>query len=368
MKNAAIVLGIAMFLGGLWALYVGIISMDRVPCFIEDSNCDPFGSTDTSGTIFFPVGMIGVILGSALWTAGSGNNVTGGRTRGNPLAFIGFFGIFGLTFLGIGAVMFIADRQPGVDHTTNVLTIIGLIFGLVGIASIGAEVVFRVSGAHEARILATGIRGRATVTAVRDSNVTVNMNPMITLDLRVEIPGQPVFTQSVRQVISRLKVGDYRPGLILSVAADSAKPRDIVIDWDRSPIGHANATTDPVTGQPLTVAASSIIASGQPMVTVGGRSMSGGDIASILRAAADQVAAGGTVSHPEVASVVGTAGQWTATAQPLSQADVANLLRTIADKATAGQSMTSTELGALLRQAAQAAGTAGDGTTQRPTG
>ena len=331
MKSVLTVVGMVMFVAGLVALYFGITAMAATPCFVDEVNCDPNAHNNI---MFFPLGLTSVILGTAAWTAGATALSTTGSSR-HPLAFIGFFGIFGMSFLGIGLVMLIADQQPTTDHVTNVLTILGIVFGLVGIISIGVEVASRFAGAADARILATGIRGRATVTGVRDSNVTVNNNPMITLDLRVEIPGQPVFTQTVRKVISRLEVGSYRPGMVLSVAADPAKPRDIVIDWDRSPLGDAGADRDPVTGQPIVVAAGLVVTSGVPIVTVGGRQVPGEDVASILRAAADQVAAGRTVAHPEVASVVGNAGQWSGGAA-MSPGEVAALLRAVADRVATG--------------------------------
>src|SRR5689334_15146522 len=275
MKNGLVLAGVGMFVVGLGALFFGLLAMVAEPCFVGE-DCTPGISGNIVG---FPVGLLLVILGSILWTAGA--TQASGETR-NPLAKVGFFTISGLSFLGLGLVMLYADRQPGVDHTTNVLTILGGLFSLVGLGSIGADFLLSRSGARDAQVLATGMRGRATVLAVRDTNVTVNMNPMVALDLRVEMPGQPVFTKTVRKVISRLDVGSFRPGLVLSVAADPAKPQDIVVDWERSPIEDAAAATDPVTGQPMAAA----------------------DVAAILRAAADQIAAGGTASHPGVATAV----------------------------------------------------------------
>ena len=330
-KSALVIVGMIMFVAGLVALYFGVTSLAATPCYVDQQSCDPNAASNIG---FFPAGLASVIVGSISWTAGAGSFSGTGSSR-HPLAFIGFFGIFGMTFLGVGLVMFIADQQPTTDHVTNVLTTLGIIFGLVGIISIGVEVASRFATAADEQILATGVRGKATVLASRDSNVTVNNNPMINMDLRVEIPGQPVFTTTVRQVISRLEVGSYRPGLVLSVAADPKKPRNIVIDWDRSPIGDAGPGRDPVTGQPMAAAASPILVNGAPIVTMGGRQVPGGDVASILRAAADQVAAGKSVAHPEVASVVGNAGQCPGSAS-MSPEYVATLLRSVADRVASG--------------------------------
>jgi hypothetical protein len=380
MKNAAIVLGIAMFLGGLVALFLGLTSLAATPCFP--------GEDCTSGpdTVFlFPIGLIGVILGSILWTAAAGQLAGGGSATRNPLASLGFFGIFGLTFLGIGVVMYLADQQPTTDHTTNVLTLLGIIFSVVGIGSIVAAVVIGRNTAAGNKILATGLRGRATVLAVRDTGVTVNMSPMVALDLRVEIPGQPVFTKTVHQVISRLDVGDYRPGLVLSVAANPAKPQDIVVDWDNSPIGAQGMATDPVTGRPIdpTTAGSIVVpgsvagmAGGTPMMVYGNQAAGQPvDLATILRNAADQIESGGSVSHPGVASAVSVSHQWSSNGQPMSNADIADILRTAATKAQAGQynvgtgaAMSQSDIAALLRQASAAAAQAADAADARAAG
>jgi hypothetical protein len=283
MKNGLVLAGVGLFVVGLIALFFGLLAMVATPCVIG-SDCTPGISGNIVG---FPAGLGLVIVGSILWTAGA--TQVGGETR-NPLAQVGFFTIFGLSFLGLGIVMLVADRQPGVDHTTNVLTILGGMFSLVGLGSIAADFLMGRSGARDAQILATGMRGRAAVLGVRDTGVTVNMNPMIALDLRVEMPGQPVFTKTARKVISRLDVSVYRPGLVLSVAADPARPQDVVVDWDRAPIADADAALDPVTGQPMVAA----------------------DVASILRAAADRIS---------------TSGSGATSGQPVSSADLATVLR-----------------------------------------
>jgi hypothetical protein len=122
------------------------------------------------------------------------------------------------------------------------------------------------------------------VLAIRDTNVTVNMNPMIALDLRVEIPGQPVCQKTVRTVISRLQVGDYRPGMVLAVAADLSSPQEIVVDWANSPIDGRDTSTDQAfDGQAAAVQAA---IDGAP-----GRVLARQELARALRAAADKIAA-----------------------------------------------------------------------------
>src|SRR4051794_4832678 len=105
MKNLGILLGIGVFVLGLIALYQGILAMDAPICFSGDA-C----AGGPANVWLFPVGLAAVILGCILWTAvggtlTGGNSATGagtggsGSSRANPLSSLGFFGIFGLSFL-----------------------------------------------------------------------------------------------------------------------------------------------------------------------------------------------------------------------------------------------------------------------------
>lgn len=79
------------------------------------------------------------------------------------------------------------------------------------------------------RLLATGRPGTATVTAMRDTGVTVNDNPQVELDLDVAVEGMPVFPVTHRQVISRLAVAGFRPGATVPVRVDPQHPRTLMI-------------------------------------------------------------------------------------------------------------------------------------------
>ncbi|HWT95322.1 MAG TPA: hypothetical protein VN238_20165 [Solirubrobacteraceae bacterium] len=79
------------------------------------------------------------------------------------------------------------------------------------------------------RLLATGRQGTATVTAIRDTGVTVNDNPQVELDLDVAVEGMPVFPVTHRQVISRLALGSFQPGASVPVRVDPQQPRTLII-------------------------------------------------------------------------------------------------------------------------------------------
>jgi hypothetical protein len=79
------------------------------------------------------------------------------------------------------------------------------------------------------RLLDTGRQGTATVTALRDTGVTIDDNPQVELDLDVAVAGMPVYPVTHRQVISRLAIAGFQPGATLPVRVDPQQPRSLII-------------------------------------------------------------------------------------------------------------------------------------------
>lgn len=60
---------------------------------------------------------------------------------------------------------------------------------------------------ERSRLMATGLAGIATVTAFRDTGMTVNDNPRVEFDLRVTpADGSPGFRVTTRKIVSRLEL------------------------------------------------------------------------------------------------------------------------------------------------------------------
>ena len=79
------------------------------------------------------------------------------------------------------------------------------------------------------RLMTSGRQGTATVTALRDTGVTINDNPQVELDLDVAVKGMPVYPVTHRQVISRLAVTGFQPGATVPVRVDPQQPRTLII-------------------------------------------------------------------------------------------------------------------------------------------
>jgi hypothetical protein len=85
-------------------------------------------------------------------------------------------------------------------------------------------------GEKAQRLNATGQDGTATITAVRDTAVTVGDNPSIEMDLQVQVAGAgPPYPVTHEQVVSRHSVGNFQPGASVVVKVDPEDPESIFV-------------------------------------------------------------------------------------------------------------------------------------------
>jgi len=78
----------------------------------------------------------------------------------------------------------------------------------------------------------TGTPGTATITAARTTGQFVNMRPMVTLDLLVQVPGRMPMPVSLTELVDQVNLGRLLPGAVLGVKV-GARPDDLYIDWMR---------------------------------------------------------------------------------------------------------------------------------------
>jgi len=79
------------------------------------------------------------------------------------------------------------------------------------------------------RLNATGQDGTGTITAVRDTGMTVNENPSIEMDLQVQVAGGAPYPVTHRQVVSRLAIANFQPGASVGLKVDPNDPQSILI-------------------------------------------------------------------------------------------------------------------------------------------
>ena len=98
-------------------------------------------------------------------------------------------------------------------------------------AAMGASVLgdMQAQNATSQRLMATGRQGTATVTAIRDTGLTVNENPQVELDLQVTVDGGAPYAVTHRQVVSRVAIPAFQPGATVPVRVDPADPHTLLI-------------------------------------------------------------------------------------------------------------------------------------------
>jgi hypothetical protein len=86
------------------------------------------------------------------------------------------------------------------------------------------------------RIRSTGVSGRATIAAVRDTGMTIGLggmdNPVAELDLDVTVDGTPPYRLTQRQMVPRLQIGRLVPGATVPVKVDPVDHDKVVVLWE----------------------------------------------------------------------------------------------------------------------------------------
>jgi hypothetical protein len=78
-------------------------------------------------------------------------------------------------------------------------------------------------------LMANGRQGSATITAIRDTGMTINDNPTVELDLTVSLDGGAPYPVTHKQTISRIAVGSFQPGATVPVRVDPMDPQSLMI-------------------------------------------------------------------------------------------------------------------------------------------
>ena len=74
-----------------------------------------------------------------------------------------------------------------------------------------------------------GVPGRAVITAISDTGMTVNDNPRVSLTLEVTVGDKAPYTATHDQVISRIAVAGFQPGATVPVRVDPVDERSLII-------------------------------------------------------------------------------------------------------------------------------------------
>ena len=84
-------------------------------------------------------------------------------------------------------------------------------------------------GQKAQHLMANGQVGSATITAIRDTGMTINDNPTVEFDLAVSVDGTDPYAVTHRQTISRIAIPSFQPGATIPVRVDPADRSSLMI-------------------------------------------------------------------------------------------------------------------------------------------
>ena len=131
---------------------------------------------------------------------------------------LAFFGIGGLIFTFLDFFVF---PFPILIGPIWLLVVLGLVIYAVRQAR---------RGRHEQWLWRSGVRGRGTLVSA-SSGAEINEQPLMTLELELEVPGQAPRRVKRRLIISDFAAHLMQPGLVLPVYVNPQDPDDILVVW-----------------------------------------------------------------------------------------------------------------------------------------
>lgn len=131
---------------------------------------------------------------------------------------LAFFGIGGLIFTFLDFFVF---PFPILIGPIWLLVVLGLVIYAIRQAR---------RGRHEQWLWRSGVRGRGTLVSA-SSGAEINEQPLMTLELDLEVPGQAPRRVKRRLIISDFAAHLMQPGLVLPVYVNPQDPDDILVVW-----------------------------------------------------------------------------------------------------------------------------------------
>jgi hypothetical protein len=138
-------------------------------------------------------------------------------------------GYFLFALFGLGGIVFIV---LGILIPSVALTF--LMIGIIWVLGTLGLIVYAIrqgqKGKHEQWLWKTGIRGRGTLVSAH-SGALINEQPVMTLELDLDMPGQQPRRVKRKLIISNFAAHIMQPGLVLPVYVNPQDLEDILIVW-----------------------------------------------------------------------------------------------------------------------------------------
>lgn len=129
----------------------------------------------------------------------------------------------GVVFVGIGATVPIL--RSSFFLTGGILVPVGL-----GMFAFGVYLWMRRANAQ--RLRASGVPGQAQIVGMTQTNMFVNYQPVVELQLSVTTPMHSTYAVTRRETVPQIYLGRLTNGAPLPVMVDATNPMNLIILWD----------------------------------------------------------------------------------------------------------------------------------------
>lgn len=156
----------------------------------------------------------------------------------NVWSWIGIGGGIAGLLIGVMSVLMTSTDSTGFYIAGGMLLVFGGMFFLFYKLFFGPMI-------NNARLQKTGIPGKATITEVRDTGVTINNNPQVKLTLEVKNSLGQRYITTCKTLVSRINPFVFQPGMEVPVKIDPKNEKNVVIDFSNNPSSlqqHRNTT------------------------------------------------------------------------------------------------------------------------------
>ena len=137
--------------------------------------------------------------------------------------WIGIVG--GLAGFGIG-IASVLTTMPAKDS----YLVAGIMLATLGIMAFIFYKVLIGPMMKTSRLQKTGIDGKALITEVKDTGVTINRNPQVKLTLQIKNSFGQSYTTTCRTLVSRINPFIFQPGMEVPVKIDPKNEQNVIID------------------------------------------------------------------------------------------------------------------------------------------
>lgn len=114
----------------------------------------------------------------------------------------------------------------GIYMAAGLLFIFGLVFFIIYKFVVSPSL-------FTSRLEKIGVPGKATITAVQDTGVTINQNPQAKLIVEIKNTLGQTYTTTVLAMVSRLYPNMYEPGMVIPVKIDPNNEKNAILDTSK---------------------------------------------------------------------------------------------------------------------------------------